>query len=159
MMANQRMESDSLRRRFTPPPLAVHVQRLVAGLGTEVAMRTFIVVFGAVLMLCTSLARADTERSVAVSGAGRDACSAWLSDRSSTSASAEAASQARIEWISGFLSGVNLFAESSGHLKGGVDDPDGVKKWIDNYCRAHPTDPLWVAVGDLVLDLRNHQRE
>lgn len=122
-------------------------------------MRSFVVVTGAVLILLASLARADSGRSVAIGGAGRDACSAWLSDRGSTSTSAKAASKARIEWISGFLSGVNLFAESSGHLKGGVDDPEGVNKWIDNYCRAHPTDPLWAAVGNLVLDLRNHPRE
>lgn len=122
-------------------------------------MRSFIVVIGAVLVLFASLARADSDRSVAISGAGLDACSAWLTDRGSSSAFAKAASQARIEWITGFLSGENLFAESSGHLKGGIDDPDGVNKWIDNYCRAHPTDPLWVAVADLVFDLRNHSRE
>jgi len=125
----------------------------------EVAMRVSILVFGVALMLFASLARADSVRAVAIGGVGRDACSAWLSDRGSTSTSADASSQARFEWISGFLSGVNVFAESSGHLKGGIDDPDGVNKWIDSYCRVHPGDPLWAAVANLVLYLRNHPHE
>ena len=29
-MPNKRVESDSLRRRFPPPPLAAHAQRYVA---------------------------------------------------------------------------------------------------------------------------------
>ena len=65
----------------------------------------------------------------------------------------------RAEWLSGFLSGVNLFGERSGHLKGGVDDPNGVLKWIDTYCHAHPEDPIWAAAGALVFDLRNHPRQ
>ena len=94
-----------------------------------------------------------------IGGVGRDPCSAWVSGRGTTTPSAEAASQARIEWISGFLSAVNVFADRSGNLKGGVDDTDGVIRWIDKYCRAHPTDPLWTAAGALVLDLKNSPRE
>jgi hypothetical protein len=124
------------------------------------AMHMFVVALGGLLMVSAAGASADPLRSVAIGGAGRDACSAWVLDRGATSSSAQAAaSQGRIEWISGFLSGVNVFADRSGNLKGGVNNPDGVLAWIDKYCGTHPTDPLWVAASALVLDLRNHPRE
>jgi hypothetical protein len=123
------------------------------------AMSIFGVALGGFLMVSASGARADSVRSVAIGGAGRDACSAWVLDRGATSTLAQAASKGRIEWIFGFLSGVNVFADRSGNLKGGVDDPDGVLGWVDKYCHTHPTDPLWTAAGALVLDLRNHPRE
>jgi hypothetical protein len=122
-------------------------------------MRIFVVALGGILMVSAVGARGDSVRSVAIGGAGRDTCSAWVSDRGATSTSAQAAKQGRIEWIFGFLSGVNVFADRSGNLKGGVDDPDGVLGWIDQYCSAHPTDPLWAAAGALVLNLRSHPRQ
>lgn len=143
------------RQRFHVPLNS----RLVAGLGTEGTRCISVAAIGSLLMAFASDARPDSVRSVAISGAGGDRCAAWVSDRRGTSAAAQAASLGRIEWISGFLSGVNLFADPSGHLKGGVDDPDGVLGWIDNYCLAHPAAPLWAAAGALVLDLRNHPRK
>jgi hypothetical protein len=121
-------------------------------------MRACLVAIAGALLTFASGARADPPRSVAIGGAGRDACSAWISDRAATTAPAQETSRGRVEWISGFLSGVNLFADRSGHLKGGVDDPDGVLAWIDKYCGAHPSVPLWTAAAALVLDLRNSAR-
>ena len=113
-----------------------------------------------VLLASPVTARDDTMRSVAIGGAGRDACSAWIADRDAASASesAQRASQARIEWISGYFSAVNQFYESSGNLHGSIDDLNGMLGWIDSYCRKHPGDPLFVAATDLVFDLRNHPR-
>ena len=95
---------------------------------------------------------------VAIGGSGREPCSAWTKDRIATSADARLASQSRIDWISGYFSAVNMFAEASGNLHGSIDDHDGMIGWIDNYCRAHPADPLFVAAADLVFDLRNNPR-
>lgn len=122
-------------------------------------MHAFIMALSVLLTVWASSASADSIRSVSIGGVGRDPCSAWVLGRATTTPSAEAASQTRIEWISGFLSAVNVFADRSGNLKGGVDDPDGVIRWIDKYCGAHPTDPLWTAAGALVLDLKNSSRE
>ena len=122
-------------------------------------MRRILLILCGLFAIPASGQLADTPRSVAVSGAGTDSCSAWVSDRGSTSAQAQAANQTRAEWLNGFLSGVNLFADSSGHLKGGVDDPKGVVAWIDKYCAARPTDPLFVAAASLVMDLRNFPRQ
>jgi hypothetical protein len=122
-------------------------------------MRTFILALACVLMASASAQLADSVHKVAIGGAGRDTCSEWVTDRGATSGPSQAASQGRNEWVSGFLSGVNLFADRSGHLKGGVDDPKAALEWIDNYCRVHPNDPLWAAAGALVFDLRSHPRE
>jgi hypothetical protein len=96
---------------------------------------------------------------VSIGGSGANPCSAWTQDRSGTTDAARQASQSRIDWISGFFSAVNLFAEQFGSLHGGIDDRDGMIAWIDTYCQEHPTDPLFVAAGDLVFDLRNHPRK
>jgi hypothetical protein len=152
MISVQRLRLTSARSRTG------QVLRSVTDFREGHAMRIFVVAFGGLLMVSAAGANADSVRSVAIGGAGRDACSAWVSDRGSTSTSAQVANQGRIEWISGFLSGVNVFADRSGNLKGGIDDPDGVLGWIDKYCRTHPTDPLWAAASALVLDLRNHPR-
>ena len=111
------------------------------------------------LLTCVVYAADAPTYTVAIAGVGTDKCSVWVSDPGATSASSQETIKRRIEWLFGFLSGVNLFGERSGHLKGGVDDPDGALKWIDNYCRAHPEDPVWAAAGALVLDLRNHPRQ
>ncbi|HJW40697.1 MAG TPA: hypothetical protein VJ476_05625 [Rhizomicrobium sp.] len=100
----------------------------------------------------------DTTHSVAIGGAGSDKCASWTEDRGASSGPAKQASERRTEWISGFFSAVNFFAEPNGSLHGGIDDRDGMLGWIDNYCREHPSDPLFVAAADLVFDLRNHPR-
>jgi len=112
-----------------------------------------------VLLVSISTAAADPVHSVAIGGAGSDACSTWMADRSPAPPLTQAISQSRVQWILGFLSGVNLFGQRSGELKGGVDDPKGALLWIDNYCGAHPTDPLFAAAAALVFDLRNHPRD
>ena len=122
-------------------------------------MRSLAIGLCGVLVTYVAGAGEGTTYSVAISGAGIDKCAVWLSDRSATSDSSLAANKVRIAWLTGFLSGVNLFGERSGHLKGGVDDPNGTLGWIDNYCRANLGDQLWQAAGAFVLDLRNHPRE
>ena len=102
---------------------------------------------------------ADSTRSSAIGGSGRDACSAWVKDRSARSESAKQATQRRIEWVSGFFSAVNVFIDPSGNLHGSIDDLNGMLGWVDNYCRGHPSDPLFAVAADLFFDLRNHPRK
>ena len=97
---------------------------------------------------------AQPTHAVAVGGTGREPCAAWTQDRNAEKEPGRQTSEGRIEWISGFFSAVNLFAEPSGNLHGGIDDRDGMLSWIDNYCRAHPGDPLFAAAANLVLQLR-----
>lgn len=102
---------------------------------------------------------AQSIHAVSIGGAGRDPCSAWTQDRSATTDAGRQASQARIEWVSGFFSAVNLFTQPSGSLHGGIDDRDGMISWLDSYCRDHPGAPLFAASADLFFDLKNHPRK
>lgn len=104
-------------------------------------------------------AQAQSTRAVNIGGTGRDPCAVWSEDRNATAEPARQASERQIEWVTGFLSAVNLFNDPSGNLKGGIDDRDGMLVWIDNYCSTHPREPLWAVAADFVLDLRNHPRK
>lgn len=113
-----------------------------------------------VLFVAVLPARAfgDSVREVNIGGAGRDKCSQWVEDRSASSEAARAANERREEWLAGFFSAVNLFTESTGNLHGGVDDRDGMLRQIDDYCRSHPRDPLWLPATNLVFSLKQKER-
>lgn len=114
--------------------------------------------FGVLVTLAAYLtsvgpAPADTTFSVAISGAGRNTCASWLEDRSATSDSARATNVKQVEWITGFISAVNVFAEPSGDVSRGVDQ-DKLLAFIDTYCRTNPDHPIWMPAANLVLKLR-----
>lgn len=67
-------------------------------------------------------------------------------------------SQRRIEWVLGFLTAINMFNTASGSLHGGIDNRVGTLSWVDAHCKANPKDPLFAAVANFVLDLKNHPR-
>jgi hypothetical protein len=121
----------------------------------ELSMKAWWMLAALIVLACPAGAQT---RMAAIGGAGRETCAAWTEDRGAASESARLANERRIEWISGFFSAVNVFADSSGSLHGGIDDRDGMLAWIDNFCREHPNDPLWGAAANLVLDLRNRSR-
>lgn len=72
-----------------------------------------------------------------VYGAGAVSCGAWLSDPS--------LQQSRLSWILGFVSGAGWHGAS---LKD--TDSDGIKQWIDTYCKDHPLDKLSLATAGVV---------
>jgi hypothetical protein len=69
-------------------------------------------------------------------GIGNSSCGTWTAARLRPNGS-EAYSNG--QWILGFLSGVGWTREYDPLNR--VDAP-GVFAWIDNYCRAHPLDPI-----------------
>jgi hypothetical protein len=48
-------------------------------------------------------------------------------------------------WALGFISGVATYSDHLDPLKG--LDADAVSYWLDNYCRAHPTEKFAKAVS------------
>lgn len=103
----------------------------------------------------SSPAPAPTEPtvSVAISGAGRNSCASWLEDRNAASDAARATNDKQVEWITGFISAVNVFAEPSGDVSRGIDQ-DKLLTFIDEYCRTNPDHPIWMPAANLVLKLR-----
>lgn len=94
------------------------------------------------------LGRADE---VMVYGAGTDSCGQWTEHRRTTG---NIMADVELSWALGFLGGVMDVASVNlkMHFKN-VDD-DAVAGWLDNYCRAHPLEPLFRATEVLTNKLR-----
>jgi hypothetical protein len=58
-----------------------------------------------------------------------------------------------VQWVAGYLSGVNTERTSSDFLVG--TDFDGLMAWVDNYCQSHPLDAVGIAAAKLVIELRS----
>ena len=57
------------------------------------------------------------------------------------------------KWVLGYLSGINVEHTGPDFLRD--RDTDGMKAWIDNYCRRNPLHPIAQAVAELIKDLRS----
>lgn len=81
-------------------------------------------------------------------GAGANAsCGSWLAARASNDYFTMG------NWSLGFLSGVGIYSTDLNPLQG--VDSDAVSYWLDNYCRARPTDYF---VDALRAFIRQHPR-
>ncbi|MGA8195347.1 MAG: hypothetical protein WB902_18475 [Acetobacteraceae bacterium] len=68
-------------------------------------------------------------------GKGTDSCGNWTAARHELQASGVE------QWFLGFLSGVGFDAvDGTDPLK--RQDADGVWRWLDSYCQAHPLDRI-----------------
>jgi hypothetical protein len=57
------------------------------------------------------------------------------------------------QWISGYLSGLNMETDYPDALLG--TDYNGLMAWIDNYCRSNPLDKIVIAASRLFDELRS----
>ena len=71
-----------------------------------------------------------------VLGAGALTCGDWVRD-------AGTSSEVRLSWVLGYLTRANVY-RADGDLLAHVD-ANGVRVWIDGYCRTHPLDTLSTA--------------
>ena len=63
-------------------------------------------------------------------------------------------------WAQGYLTGLNvkyLFNDPSGFGSTDLQDRDGQKLWLENYCRENALDTYWSAVNQLWAALRERQ--
>ena len=101
-------------------------------------------------------AQADTEQrqTVIVTGFLDTSCGSWTQARGNHQS-------AYMEyWVMGFVSGANVVRASEDKtdiLKG--TDPAALWSWIDNYCYAKPLERFPVAVGYLVIELRERAHQ
>ena len=76
-----------------------------------------------------------------------NSCGTWLSNRHNN----DVADLALKKWVLGFLSGVGFVGSPNldplNHL-----DANAVFHWMDNYCRAHPLDGIFVALKAFVKE-------
>lgn len=89
----------------------------------------------AVMLAVGVLAVADPALAVIVQGS--PTCSQWMKDRQDQPPGWSAL--ANESWLIGYLSGLAVGAKTEFWDRGtDKPDPDGVYKWMDEYCRANP---------------------
>jgi hypothetical protein len=87
---------------------------------------------------------------ITIWGYGNNLCSSWTKD-----AKTELLHYQHEAWLLGFLSGYNW--HSMGNPSGNVirdEDSSALVAWVDNYCYAHPLDPIVLAADQLIDELR-----
>ena len=91
------------------------------------------------IILATAIIRPAS--AITIVGEGLNSCGSWIEERNSSSYGLKA------QWVAGFLSGVNMFANlqvtTNDALKQ-LGDMSAILVWMDNHCRSHPLDTLGV---------------
>jgi len=94
------------------------------------------------------LSERASSQAIQLLGAGTNAsCGSWLAGRVSNNYFSIG------NWALGFLSGAAIYSNDLNPLHG--VDADAVSFWLDNYCRARPTDRF---VDALKAFIREHPR-
>jgi hypothetical protein len=79
-----------------------------------------------------------------VYGSGMQSCGAWTYKTDSDVGE-------QTSWVMGYISAFNVY---QGEMNVGAGtDLNGIFGWIDNYCAAHPLDPIIKATDALVDEL------
>ena len=112
-----------------------------------------------VAMTTATLAINPTFADVTIMGEGLNSCGSWVvAERN------DAYFGLKVQWVLGFLSGMNMRAKidgvptTSNPIKQ-VRDGDAVQVWMDNYCKAHPTEKIGEAATTLMYELEHRQAE
>jgi hypothetical protein len=103
----------------------------------------------------------SNQESHLIMGQGTWSCGVWTEARSTKAL----VQYSLMQWVAGFLSAANAGVVSDklitpygpDILKG--KDFEGLMAWVDNYCRAHPLDPIGTAAIALVGELRSRAQD
>lgn len=108
---------------------------------SETGLFCFCLTLGSVISPSPLLAR-TAEGAYVTLGTGGTSCGSFVSSNdASYNPAIEERLYNRLVWALGFLSGYNVY-NSEGVSNIAPTDTDGIKQWILNYCRAHPTESL-----------------
>jgi len=114
------------------------------------AVRTAALLFAA----AAAFASAAPASEYTIYGVGGRPCAAWLRAR------AQPASDSTImqSWLLGYVTSVNAYQLTISADVALGTDPDGMFRWIDDYCAGHPLDSVARAATGLVGVLRSSNR-
>jgi hypothetical protein len=87
-----------------------------------------------------------------VLGAGVDSCGSYLNYRQIPDA--EAVTMNTLAWLEGYLTAYNKYVAKGGDVLAGKFDVNSIQDWLDNYCKANPSDDINTATKNLVDELR-----
>lgn len=85
---------------------------------------------------------------VATFGRGTNSCAIWTKNLKDGGA----ARTADLAWVTGFVTGYNIFGPPGSETNAEVG---GMFGWIDGYCAKRPKDEIVDAAMDLIEQLRN----
>ncbi len=101
-------------------------------------------------MILYALALAATHPYTVLSP-GSTSCGQWTVDHTRSHGPNYYAEQS---FVAGVLTGYNLYGpDRNGDVTHGVDDA-GWTAWMNNYCEAHPLEPIVWATHELIASLR-----
>jgi hypothetical protein len=107
-------------------------------------------VIASMLLIGVGAAPAAHASEVTTYGAGLKSCVAYLDAREQQNAD----EVAFVEWLSGYVSGVNETSNHTNSILGNTNLKEAVYR-LGNYCRAHPVTPVAVALDVLVIGARS----
>ena len=107
-------------------------------------------ILGVVLVCVTSGALAQT---VTILGMGSSTCDNWTRQRNERTFEGVTFSERSAHWVVGYLRGAfdNMLAGKHDPL---TDvDMAAIRGWLDNYCRQHPLNSIYLAASELSGEL------
>src|SRR5258708_26140530 len=107
-------------------------------------------VIASMLLIGVGAAPAAHASEVTTYGAGLKSCVAYLDAREQQNAD----EVAFVEWLSGYVSGVNETSNHTNSILGNTNLKEAVYR-LGNYCRAHPVTPVAVALDVLGIGARS----
>ena len=90
-------------------------------------------------------------------GAGGQSCGVWVANRSSNELDAMARDAMNSQWVLGFLSAIALFDEKVSAALSRTDS-EGIKRWVDNYCKSFPLSRISNAAEGLAGEIRSNSK-
>ena len=84
----------------------------------------------------------------------QNSCETWTEVRRTRQTQT---SQALEFWVTGFLSGANVFDDTDINFLKGMDS-NAIYAWIDNYCKANPLERLPDAAYALTRELKDRAK-
>ena len=108
-------------------------------------MRHLIISTILLINLSSPAAAIDAQGRYSIFGAGIISCSSWTEDRQKDGV----LSWQREQWVLGFISGYNRYVKGAKNIAAGMD-ADGMKGWIDTYCRDNSTASINKATWELI---------
>jgi len=91
-----------------------------------------------------------------VLGAGVDSCGSYLNYRQIPDA--EAVTMSTLAWFEGYLTAYNKYLAKGGDVLAGKFDLSSLQDWLDNYCRAHPSDDIVTATKSFLDEMKARKR-
>jgi hypothetical protein len=109
-------------------------------------MRSLILLILAQALIALPASAADTDGQYTILGVGGESCAVYLNHRHGGNDLADLSYR---NWLGGYLTHYNRTVAGTYNILGGTD-LNGAMLWLENYCKANPTDSFSIAADKLI---------